>query len=160
MVKIFRSHKISFDTKRRILTFYIRPVLLYGSKCWTVSPAMHKKLEATEIQFNRSILRISYTEHITNEEVLRRMSTRRQLIFVIRTQQMRFFGHILRHKEIETIVATGKVEGKRSRGRQRLTYCKSLSNWIGISEVEMTRAARERKEWSAMISQVWTRRGT
>ena len=67
---------------------------------------------------------------------------------------------ILRHKEIETIVATRKVEEKRSRGRQRLTYGKSLSNWIGISEVEMTRAARERKEWNAMISQVWTRHGT
>ena len=134
--------------------------MLYGSECWTISPVMHKKLEAAEMWFYRRILRISYTEHITNEEVLRRMSTRRQLIFVIRTQQMSFLGHILRHKEIETIVATGKVEGKRSRGRQRLTYCKSLSNWIGISEVEMTRAARERKERSAMISQVWTRHGT
>ena len=62
--------------------------------------------------FYGRILRITYTEHITNGEILRRMPTRRQLIFAIRTQQMSFRGHISRHEEIETIVATGKVERK------------------------------------------------
>ena len=85
--------------------------------------------------FYRRILRISYAQHVTNERVLERMSAERELIKTIRVQQMKFFGHIMRNKEVENMIITEKIEGKRSQGKQRLTFTKSLSNCIGINEV-------------------------
>ena len=106
------------------------------------------------------MLRKSYKDHVTNEEVLNRMSVQRQLINKIRKQQLEFFGHIMRNKQLENIVVTGKIEGTRSRGRQRLTYVTSLSKWIGLSEVEMIQATRDRQRWKAITSYTCTGHGT
>ena len=35
---------------------------------------------------------------------------------------MQFLGHLNRHKGLEHLALTGKIEGKRGRGRQRVTY--------------------------------------
>ena len=59
------------------------------------------------------------------------MSENRELISIIRNQQMKFFGH-MRNKEIENTIVTEKIEGKRDRGKQRLAFTKRLSNWMGM----------------------------
>ena len=51
-------------------------VLLYGSESWTISSRMKRRLEAIEMWFYRRMLRISWTQHVSNYEVLRRMQTR------------------------------------------------------------------------------------
>ena len=99
--KVFKNKRLSLHIKRRLLKCYVRPVLLYGSECWTITDAMKKKLEAAEMWFYRKILRIPYTAHVKNEVVLERMSENRELISIIRSQQMKFFGHIMRNKEIK-----------------------------------------------------------
>src|SRR5437870_6601548 len=98
---------------------------------------MTKKLEAVEMWFYRRILRISYTKHIMNEEVLRRMATTRNLIITVRGRQMSFFGHVMRNKEIKSFSISSKIEGKHCRGRQRIIYTKSLSEWMKVEETEM-----------------------
>ena len=45
------------------------------------SSMMLNKLEATEMWFLRRMQRISYTEHVTNVEVLRRANTKRKLLY-------------------------------------------------------------------------------
>ena len=96
--------------------------LLYGSEAWTLSSKMLNKLEATEMWFLRRMQRISYTEHVTNVEVLRRSNTKRKLLSEMLNRQVKFFGHVMRKEEMENLVTTGYVEGKRARGRQRETY--------------------------------------
>ena len=127
---IFHNHNIRLSTKLNVLNTYVYSILLYASECWTMSATMTKKLEAVEMWFYRRILRISYTKHITNEEVLSRMATTRNLIITVRGRQMSFFGHVMRNKEIESFSISGKIEGKRCRGRQRIIYTKSLSEWM------------------------------
>src|SRR5437870_11419910 len=101
-------------------TQYVYSSLLYASECWTISAAMAKKVEAAEIWFYRRILRISYKKHITNEEVLNGMATKRNLIITIRKRQMSFLGHVMRNKEIENFSISGKIEGKCCRGDKEL----------------------------------------
>ena len=72
--------------------------------------------------FLRRMQRISYTEHVTNVEVLRRANTKRKRISEMVNRQMKFFGHVMRKQEMENLVTTGYVEGNRARSRQRETY--------------------------------------
>ena len=60
--------------------------------------------------FYRKNLRISYTRHITNEEVLDRIATTRVILNTVRNRQMSFFGHVMRNKEIESIIIREKIE--------------------------------------------------
>ena len=72
--------------------------------------------------FYRRMLRIPYTDHITNEEVLRRVGQDRELLESIRVRQLKFLGHAIRKGSLEDLSLSGKVEGKRARGGQRKTY--------------------------------------
>ena len=55
--------------------------------------------------------KISYTERVTNEEVLRRVGEERQLLNFIRNRKKNWIGHILRGDEIVKKVIEGRMEG-------------------------------------------------
>src|SRR5438132_6231356 len=123
-----------------------------------MSATMTKKRGAVEMWFYRRIL--ANLLHKANEEVLSRMATKRNLIITVRGRQMSFFGHVIRNKEIEIFSISGKIEGKRCRGRQRIIYTKSLSEWMKVEETEMIRASKDREIWKTMTTEAWTRHGT
>ena len=129
MKHIMRNMNICTATKIRVMKAYVWSVLLYGCECWTISKEMEKKLEAAEMWFLRRMLQISWTEKISNDEVTRRAGVTPSLINTVRRRQMKFVGHVYRKDGIEKIAMTGNIEGKRSRGRQRLTYFQSLNSW-------------------------------
>jgi hypothetical protein len=59
--------------------------------------ATMKKIEAFEMRLYRRILRASWTEHITNTEILRRMSKEKEIFITIERRQLRYLGHITRN---------------------------------------------------------------
>ncbi|GFO25101.1 disintegrin and metalloproteinase domain-containing protein [Plakobranchus ocellatus] len=73
-----------------------------------------------------------------------------------------FLGHISRHKGLEHLEMTGKIEGKRSRGRQRITCIESLkSRGIGKgSNNSFNKLAENRFERRNMIASVYSRQDT
>src|SRR3984893_3122645 len=109
LTNIFHNHNIRLSTKLNVLNTYVYSILLYDNECWTLSTAMSKRLEAVEMWFCRKILRISYTRHITNEEVLNRMATTRIILHTVGYTRMLVFGHVIRNKEIEDIILCGKI---------------------------------------------------
>jgi len=68
------------EHKKRVLGCYVNSTLLNGSECWTVSTQMEKRLKAAEMWFYRTLLRISWTEHTTDEKVLRQSGNKRSLL--------------------------------------------------------------------------------
>ena len=104
----------------------------------------------------RRMQKIAWTERKSNVEVLQSINTERELIKIIRTRQLSFLGHVMRKGELENLSLTGKIEGKRARGRQRDTFMKSLArildgNWTTGS---LLQATADRKRWQSMIANV------
>ena len=168
--KILRNRKVSIETKMRIINCYLVSILTYGSECWTISATMEKRLESCEMWFLRRMLRISFTEHTSDEKVLERCNAERTLVKTIRKRQMGFLGHIMRKEGLENLTLTGKVQGNRSCGRQRETYMSSLGGWIKVQlkderevkDIVLTTlaATRDRVLWRAMIANVLNGQGT
>ena len=161
--KNLKHQKMSMSTRMRVLQCYV----LYGCECWTISGAMEKKLEAAEMWFMRRMQRISWTDRVTNEEVLQRVGTERNLLRTIRKRQLEFLGHVVRKEGLEDLVLTalGKIEGTRDRGRQRKTFLGSLREQVankwrnGIRSSDILHLTRERGRWNIMIANV-VRQGT
>ena len=163
MRPIFKNHNISITTKHRVLKAYVWSVLLYGCECWTITEDVRIKLEAAEMWFLRRMLGISWTEKKTNLEVLEQAETKRSLIQTIRKRQLQFLGHLNRHKCIEHLALTGKIEGKKSKGRPRITYLNNLNSWVTKKEksnISFLRVSDQREEWRTMITDVCHRPGT
>ena len=124
---------------------------------------MEKKLEAAEMWFLKRMLRISWTEKISSDEFTRRARVTPSLINTVRMRQMHFVGHVFRKDGIEKTSMTGKIEGERGRGRQRLTYLQSLTNWATNNQINNTsllRMAEDRQDWRDMVADVCNRQGT
>ena len=89
--KILTSRNISIELRSRIAKCYIWSTLLYEAETWTLTKVASDKLEAFERWLCRRMLRISWKEHKTNEEVLHKMKTKRSLLNTINKKEMPIF---------------------------------------------------------------------
>ena len=163
MKPIFTNRNLGHDTKMRALKAYVWSILLYGCECWTLTKDTERKLEAVEMWYIRRIMKISWTEKKSNEEVMKMAGYKRSLLNVIRKRQLKFFGHVCRKDGLEKHLLCGKIEGVKSRGRQRTKFTDSLCNFVSerkSSNIELMRRTDDREEWRAMIADVCNRPGT
>ena len=91
IAKILTSRNISIELKSRVAKCYIWSTLLYGAETWTLTKVTCDKLEAFEMWLYRRMLRISWKEHKTNGELLRKMKTKRSLLNTIKKKEMSIF---------------------------------------------------------------------
>ena len=102
-------------------------------------------------------------EKKTNVNVLREGNVQRSLLKTIRKRQMEFLGHVCRRRGLEFLSLTGKVEGKRDRGKQRITFLDSLCNSAtgGQSKgLNFLKLSDDRDVWRGMVANVCSRSGT
>ena len=55
----------------------------------------------------RSMLRVSWTEHKTNEDVLNMANTTRSSLPIIKKRKCQYFGHVIRARSIRLNIASG-----------------------------------------------------
>ena len=133
MSPLLKDRTLSIPLKVRLLKCFIWSVLLYGCESWTLSAALTRNIEATEMWIYRRMIRVSYTAHETNISVLQRMGQERQLLRTIKERQTRFTGHIIRKGELEDLILAGKVQGKKARGGQRLLFLNQVMENTGLT---------------------------
>ena len=69
---------------------------LYGAETWMLWAANQKYLESFEMGCWRRMEKISWTDHVRNEEVLFRVNEQRNILHEIRKRKANWIGHILR----------------------------------------------------------------
>ena len=99
----------------------------------------------------RRVLKISWKENITNEEVLRRMGTGREIVRQFKTRKLQYLGHLIRHNTSEIQLIEGNIEGRRSRGRPRNTWTTDITNSNGMKYYQLKRAAEDRRRWHGLV---------
>jgi len=57
-------------------------------------------------------MKVSWTEHKANEEVLQMMDTEREMMDTLRSRQKTWLGHILRHDLLLRMMLEGRIQGK------------------------------------------------
>ena len=108
------------------MKWYIWSIALYGAKTWTFRAVDQKHLESYEMWCWRRIEKISWTDHVRNEDVLLRVKEQRNILHEIRKRKANWIGHILRRNCLLQRVAKGKIQegievtGRRGRRRRKL----------------------------------------
>ena len=81
------------------------------------------------------------------------MNNKQSLLVDIGRRQMNFLGHVLRKEEIEHLVVTGFVDGKRARGRQWDTFLTYLGKFKNKPPMEQLRFAKDRVACSKLCAE-------
>jgi len=98
---IWRSSiSLSIPTKVQLYHTYSQPVLLYGSETWAITRALRDKVDAFDNKCLRRILRIPYTDHVTNATVRLQAGSPPHLS---RLTQARDASSIFRHVSIQSL---------------------------------------------------------
>ena len=96
----------------------------------------------------RKLLKISWTDKKTNEEVLKMLQAKLYVITAIKKRKTIYFGHMMKRNNIQRVLVDGQVEGRRCRGRPRTEWTRNVSEWIeSTSYAEMVRMTQDRRCW-------------
>ena len=144
------KHNISMKLKKMILNTYIFSVVSYGCESWTYNSAIVKQLNSSEMSCYRRILKIKWTDMVSNKDVLSRVGLVGPCLTKdLFKRKMEFAGHVLRGSSgtIHNEIIEGYIHGKRDKGRQRRTWVEDLKDWRGIENFgALKRTAEDRKK--------------
>lgn len=145
---LLTDNHISLEIRKKFAKIFVWSVLTYGCEAWTLGKAEKKRLEAMEMWIWRRMLKTSWVDRKSNDQVLREVNETRTLLNYIGRRKTKMIGHIMRHNLFLKTVFEGKVLGKKPRGRPRATFFNNLKEDMGLkSYEELKRMAMERRTW-------------
>ena len=114
---IFKSRDITLPTQVHLVKAMVFPVVMYGCESWTVKKAERQKIDAFELWCWRRLLRVPWTERISNQSILQEISPGWSLEGLMLKLQSQYFGHLMQRADsFEKTLILRKNEGRRRRG--------------------------------------------
>ena len=148
---LWKDRAMNKHFKLKLMKTLVWPIALYGCESWTIKAEDLQRLHSFEMECYRRALRISWRMHRTNESVLQEMGTQRILVDTIKKRKLQYFGHVIRAQNLCTHIFEGRIDGGRSRGRQRKRWSDDIKEWTGRTLAQCTQLARDRSKWRRLV---------
>ena len=121
-------------TKVHLVKAMVFPVVTYGCESWTIKKAEHRRVDAFELWCWRRLLRVPWTARRSNHSILKEISPECSLEGLMLKLKLPYFGHLMRRTDSsEKTLMLGKIEGRRSRGRQRMRWLDGITDLMHMS---------------------------
>ena len=92
---IFKSRDITLKTKVHLVKAVIFPVVMCGCERQTVKRAECRRIDAFELSCWRRLLRVPWTERISNQSILKETSPGCSLERLMLRLTLQYFGHLM-----------------------------------------------------------------
>ena len=94
-------------------------IFLCACESWALTAELEKRTQAFEMRCYRRLLNISYNDHVTYEEVRRKIQAAigeyDELLTLVKKRKVSWFGHISRSSGLAKTLLQGTVKGKRKK---------------------------------------------
>jgi hypothetical protein len=153
MDNIWKSKAVSLKTKLSILHTCIFSSVLYGCEAWVLTKESTRKILAFERTCYRKILRIGWTQRVSNEDLYDRIRPSETLLQKVIKRKLQLFGHICRmddSRKIKTLML-GEMVGRNRRGRPHRTWADDVVAWGGESLQRLHQLAQDREGWKNVV---------
>ena len=129
----------------------VTSIFLYACESWILTAELQRKIHATESRCYRKILRISYKDHVTNEEVCAKIQQaigpHEDLLTTVKRRRLQWYGHVSRSSRLAKTILQGTVKGGRRQGKQRKRCEDNVKEWTGLKFAKFQRAVENRENW-------------
>ena len=115
---ILKSRHIILLTKVCLVEAIVFPVVMYGCESWTIKKAQHRRIDAFELWFWWTLLRVPWTARRSNQSILKEISPKYSSEGLTLKLKLQYFGHLMRRTDsLEKTLMLGKIEGRRQKKR-------------------------------------------
>ena len=105
---IWRDNNISLGSNVKLMLSLVISILLYARESWTLTAELEKKTQAFEMRCYRRLLNILYKDHVTNEDVRRKIQadigTYDELMAPVKKQKLSWFSHVSGSSSLAKII--------------------------------------------------------
>ena len=127
----------------------VTSICLYACESLTLTTELQRRIQAMEMRRYRSILRISYKDHVTNEEVRAKIQQaigpHEDLLTIVKRRKLQWYGHVSRSSGLAKTILQGTVKGGRRQGGQRKRWEDNFKEWTGLEFGKFQRAVENRE---------------
>ena len=128
----------------------VTSIFLYACESWSVTAELQRRMQAMEIKCYRKILRISYKDHVTNEEVRAKtqqaIGPKEDLLTIVKRHKLQRYGHVSRSSGLAKTILQGTVKRGRRQGRQKKRCEDNVREWTGLEFAKTQRAVENREK--------------
>ena len=128
---VLKSRDIILPTKVKLKTIVramVFPVVMYGCESWTIKKASGQRIDAFELWCWRRLLRVPWTERISNHSILKEISSEYSLKGLMLKLKLQYLGHLMQISDsVKKTLMLEKTEGRR-RGQQRMRWLDGITD--------------------------------
>jgi hypothetical protein len=131
------------------VTCYIWSTAFYGAETWTLWKVDQKYVESFEMWCWRRMEKMSWTDHVRNEEVLQRVKEEGNILHTVKRRKATWIGNILRRNCRLKHVIEGKIGGieltirQGGKRKQLLNELKETRECCKLKEEALDRVLRK-----------------
>ena len=150
---VWNDTNISLSSKIRMMRSFVTSVILYACESWTPTAELQSRKQAMEMRCYLKILRISYKDHVTNEEVRAKIQQtigpHEDLLTTVKRRKLQWYGRVFRSSGLVNTILQGTVKGGRRQGRGRdgKTTSGNGQAWSSPTPRGQSRTGKNKGNW-------------
>ena len=109
-----------------------------------------------EMRCYRKILRISYKDHVTNEEVRAKIQQaigpHENLLTILKRGKLQWYGHVSCSSGLAKTILQGTMKGGRRQSRHIKRWEDNIREWTCLEFAKSQRAMENREKWRKLVA--------